>query len=428
MFEIVLFFLSCFPFLCATGFQPLPRYQVVQEVVPLVDHSWTLLQASPESSATTEEEDGISDAEALLACWSYLKRRKRIGNWTNAERRKAIKESIKESGRPSFFWGEDDSELLMDGDVEYEDDEGEEEYYDRNIDGENTDYMDGEKEVIENEDDFSTEWFGEFTSFPTEPTVTRARRSYSAKQVWKDPEFRKRWQESRWGNKLSKDDKHKRLVESRVKKLPREFWGSDELASMTKEDINMAIESYVNGRKKRSANVKKALQERKKALEFPSPDSEDDRVARNSLFAADHETLKEQQRLRSQKAKARYQTRLDNEQRKKGALEPKKPASKRTYLPSGSTPQDAVMRIESKLDAHEYPAVSDLKIIMVPQKLGKRRGLLKRILLDFFNLRGKCIPIDLTDESSDKEFITKAPIQQLGEFAIELLEKRAEEE
>ncbi|KAL3945511.1 MAG: hypothetical protein SGBAC_000410 [Bacillariaceae sp.] len=293
--------------------------------------------------------------------------------------------------------------------------------------------MDGENEVIieiEDADLNPDKWFGDFTSFPMEPTTTRMRRSNSAKKVWQDPEFRQRWQESRWGKKRSKDDKHQRKVQSRVRQLPREFWGSDELASMTKEEINMAIESYVSGRKKRSASTKKTLKERKKELEYSSSDSGDERVARNTLFAMDHETLKEQQRIRSQHAKARYQTRLDNEEKKKKKRmsKPKEQARKQTYLPSGSTPQDAILRIVAKLDDNEYPAVNDLTIIMVPQKLGKRRDLLKRILLELFDLRGKCIPSDLDDELSDNQFVMKAPIEHLGNFVIRLLQKRAEEE
>lgn len=421
MRDIVLFFFSCIPFLCAAGFQPLSR-PIVSHTVSKVEH-WTL-QASPK---TITEEEGFLDAEALLACWAFLKRRKRIGNWTNAERRKAAKESTK----PSFLLGEDDDyELLMDGDEEYEEDE--EEYDAVNFDNGGRTSMDGENEIIIETEDVDLnpdKWFGDFTSFPMEPTTTRMRRSNSAKKLWKDPEFRQRWQESRWGKKRSKKDKHQREVQSRVRQLPREFWGSDELASMTKEEINMAIESYVSGRKKRSASTKKTLKERKKECESSSSDSGDERVARNTLFAMDPETLKEQQRLRSERAKARYQTRLDNEQKKKKSKsKPKEPARKQTYLPSGSTPQDAILRILAKLDENEYPAVNDLTIIMVPQKLGKRRYLLKRILLELFELRGKCVPSDLDDELSDKLFVTKARIEHLGDFVIRLLQKRAEEE
>lgn len=372
------------------------------------------------------EEERVSDAEALLACWSYLKRHRRIGNWTNYERRKAIKESLKDSANPSFFWAEDDTALLMDGDEEY-DEEEEDDDDDFDIPLSELDILDVDLAEKENNGDAEMnpgKWFGEFTTFPSEPTTTRMRRSQSAKKLWMDPDFRKRWQESRWGKKRSENDKHKRLVESRVRQLPREFWGSDELASMTKEEINMAIETYVSGRNKKSASHKKALQKRK---EVPKPSS-DERIARNSLFAMDHETLKEQQRLRSERAKARYDTRLKNEGKKESQSD--KPSRKRTFFPHGSTPQDAILRIQAKLDEKKYPEVNDVRIIMGPQRLGKRKELLKNILLELFDLRGKCIPknLDDDDEASDKLFVTSAPIQQVGDFVIHLLETCAEED
>lgn len=416
MRQVVLFYCTFFPFLLATGFQHLPRLHVTPAVVERTP--WTLQSMA--------EEESVSDAEALLACWSYLKRRKRIGNWTNHERRKAIKEAIKESEEPSFFWeASDDNEVLMDGDEEYEEEEDEEDF---DVPLDDLAIIDLEEKMGEEDDLNPDKWFGDFTSLPAEPSTTRLRRSQSAKKLWKDPDFRQRWQESRWGDKQSAEERQKKLVKSRVRQLPREFWGSDELASMTKEEINMAIETYVSGRKKRSASTKKALRERKEAFKSSSSDYNDERVARNSLFAMDHETLKEQQRLRSERAKARYETRLKNQQKKKGKPKPEKQSRKRAYLPKGLTPQDAILRIEAKLDENEYPTVNDLKIIMAPQKLGKRRDLLKQILLELFDLRGKCVPSDLNDEASDQLFVTTAPVQQLGDFVVHLLETRAKKE
>ena len=175
MLQVLLFFYSfvCFPSRFATGFQNLKTLDVIATCRPVERTLWTI-QSTAEDSEFAEEES-VSDAEALLACWSYLKRRKRIGNWTNSERRKAIKESLKDSANPSFFWaGDDDSELLMDGDEEYDEEEDDDDD-DFDIPLSELDILDVDLAEKENNGDAEMnpgKWFGEFTSFPTEPTTT----------------------------------------------------------------------------------------------------------------------------------------------------------------------------------------------------------------------------------------------------------------
>eukprot|EP00980_Cylindrotheca_fusiformis_P009343 scaffold2047_cov129-Cylindrotheca_fusiformis.AAC.22 len=368
------------------------------------------LSPSPFKLAANDDTDIVSDAEALLACWSYLKRRKRIGNWTKYERRQAMKASAK----PHFFWEDEDEEVEI---VVDEDDDEDLDYCD------DEDWNPRRYSATSDEDNNpSTEtWFGEFTSFPSGPTVSRRRRSISAKRTWQDPEFRKRWQESRWGEKRSNTTKEEqRRVEKKIRSLPRELWGSPELAELTEEEVATAIDSYVRARTKRRTSRKKTLQERKPAVK--SEKETERRLPRDALFTRDQETLKEQQKLRSERAKKAYETRMKNKE--KASPSPRPPP--RPFIPARATPQDALVRIENDLNQGVVPTVDDILVIMKPMKLTKRKGLLKRILLETFGLRGKCVPTDFEELECEKVFVTSCSIQHLGDFVVHLLLKKQE--
>jgi hypothetical protein len=347
-------------------------------------------------AAASDDTSAVSDAEALHACWSYLKRRKTLGNWTKFERRNAMKALAK----PHYFWEDEDDEV----EIVTDDDDDDDPEYD-----------------VEAWSPGPEKWFGEFTSFPTEPTVTRSRRSRAAKKTWQDPEFRKRWQQSRWGGKRSKEEEEERLEENRVRSLPREFWGSPELAQMTEEEIATAIETYVSARNKRSASRKKTLQEMKPAMQSEKTEK---RLPRDALFTLDQETLKEKQRLRSERAKKAYQNRMRNKQE----APPPKRTHRRAFLPTGAIPQDALLRIEDDLDRGEFPLINDVFVIMKPLKLAKRKDLLKRILLELFDLRGKCVPVDLEECDCEKSFVTQCSIQHLGDYVVHLLQTQKSQE
>ena len=356
----------------------------------------------------------VSDAEALLACYSFLQRRKKMGNWTKYERRQLMKASSK----PHFFWEEQDEEIEMRDDYVDIDDE------------EDPDALDMEDSVSlssqdddnnNNDDDNRSPGFGEFTTFPIGPTTARIRRSQAAKKTWQDPEFKKRWYESRWGGRNSKDNEEK-ILESRVRALPADFWGSPELAAMTEEEIAIAIETYAKARETRSKSRIKTLRERKPPTEINIiEEQEQKRLPRDTLFTLDQETLKEKQRQRSERAKKAYEKRLQNKQEKKL---PKR-THRRAFIPTRATPQDAIFRIEDDLDRGVFPPVEDVRVIMKPGKLAKRRELLKRILLELFDLCGKCVPMDLENpEDSPKQFVTQCSIRNLGDFVIHLLEEQ----
>lgn len=354
----------------------------------------------------------VSDAEALLACYSFLKKRKRT-NWTQMERRQ-----LKKKAAPvHYFWEEPDEEEYL---AEY-DYTGEEGY------GDDENDFDDEFEKRPEKNDKDEIWYGEFTSFPMEASKTRLRRSKAAKKTWSDPEFRKRWHEKRWGRQETRTKNYKnltaeeRVLESKVRSLPSNFLGSPELVSMTEDEIDYAIRSYTHSKKQRVTSLKKTLEERNALLE--KPPKYDKPLPRDSLFQKNDKELQKAKRKRSEAAKIAWKTRLKNQKRKSKETPVRK--SQNPFLPTCATPQDALVRVEDDVQRGTFPSVDDLKLIMEPSKLARRKDLLRKILADLFDLRGKCVPLDSDDPDSEKEFATQAAISDLGKFVIHLLETRS---
>lgn len=387
-------------------------------------------QFSPLFVQKIPEESEVSDAEALLACYSYLRRRKRLGEWTQQERR----QRMKAAASPHFFWEEDlakiskvavrlnqDAEDASENDTDDDDDEIEESV-----------------KLRPTSTSSSAEiWSGAFTSFPEDPSPSRRRRSQAARRTWMDPEFREKWYQKRWGNKgldEGRESLEERALEKQVRALPSGFLGSEELSSMTEQEIKEAIQSYLKTQKKRVQSRKRTLERRKLVLDeqmrnvMTQTNSPKDTPAlpRDSLLMLDQCSLKEAQQRRSERAKALYQKRIQNRNEKEEGS--KKTSGKHSstvakYYPASATPRDSMIRIIQDLDAGVIPATLDVEIIMKPGKIAKRRDVLRRILLEHFDLKGKCVPVGVSDE--DLAFVTNVSIQDLGAFVISLLRQRS---
>ena len=209
-----------------------------------------------------ENEHLVSDAEALLACWSFLKRRKRLGDWKEYEERK----SQNLLSRNYFLADDEEGYSILEDDDDDDDDDDEEgkrethtkllnsndndlDFDDIN-DDDNADSITTVEDILlassihindklglgndgGDEDGVAQDlkaissfvsktggrvtigversgekedidlWHTEFTSFPTEPNPSRTRRVDAMKRRWEDPEYRKRWHEKRWGRKSS---------------------------------------------------------------------------------------------------------------------------------------------------------------------------------------------------------------------------------
>ena len=419
-------------------------------------------------STIDEEEvdiDSVSDAEALLAVRAYLQRKNRLGEWTQYKQRKQRREQAARdlqdsswgSDSTGFFW-EDPSELKyfnrkpvevnmtrvvnvedeFNLDAEDEDEEEDDEYEEnlwesmspRRIDH-RVEYYD--TEIEQEEEDQRLQGSEDYSVFDTGPSPSRIRRSQAAKLMWSDPEFKAKWYEKRWGttSKLTTREKQqKRQLKKRLSNFqPDRLLANEELTKLSEEEIGEAIRTYVVSKRRRSESTKQTLQKRKEALLQPNPDTP---LPRDLLLTQDPETMRELQRRRSEKAKKAYATRL--EKKDKGSKKTttvstdiRSLAVRKASVSTASTPRDALLRMQIDLEEGKLPHITDVELVLQPLKLGKRKDMLRRILSDHFDLRGKCVPVDPDlPETSDMIFVTQCSIAQLGEFVIQKLRERTD--
>jgi hypothetical protein len=402
--------------------------------------------------------DSVSDAEALLAVRAYLQRKNLLGEWTQSEQRKQRREQAARdlqgsswgSDSTGFFW-EDPSELKyfnrkpMDMnrtlfDLETDDDEEEEDDDDddyeeklweslspRRIDH-RVEYYD--TQVEQEEEDLRLQKSEDYSVFDTGPSPSRIRRSQAAKLMWSDPEFKAKWYAKRWGtpSKLTaKEKQQKRQLKKRLSNFqPDSLLANEELAKLTEEDIADAIRTYVVSKRRRSKSTKQTLQKRKEALLAPNPETP---LPRDFLLRQDPEAMREAQRRRSEKSKKAYASRL--EKKDKGSKttaagnDTRTLAVRKAAVSTAPTPRDALLRMQIDLEEGKIPQVTDVEIVLQPKKLGKRKDILRRILIDHFDLRGKCVPVDPDHpKTSAMMFVTQCSIDQLGEFVIHKLRTR----
>jgi hypothetical protein len=421
-----------------------------------------------DDSTIDEEEvdiDSVSDAEALLAVRAYLQRKNRLGEWTQYKQRKQRREQAARdlqdsswgSDSTGFFW-EDPNQLKYfnrkpvdvnvtlvvnvedefnldaeDDEEEEEDDEYEENLWEtlspRRIDH-RVEYYDTKIEQ-EEEEDLRLQGSEDYSVFDTGPSPSRIRRSQAAKLMWSDPEFKAKWYEKRWGtpSKLTaKEKQQKRQLKKRLSNFqPDSLLANEELTKLSEEEIGEAIRTYVVSKRRRSESTKQTLQKRKEALLEPNPDTP---LPRDLLLRQDPETMRELQRRRSERAKRAYATRL--EKKDKGSKKTttvstdiRSLAVRKASVSTASTPRDAVLRMQIDLEEGKLPHITDVELVLEPLKLGKRKDMLRRILSDHFDLRGKCVPVDPDlRETSDMMFVTQCSIEQLGEFVIRKLRER----
>jgi len=407
--------------------------------------TWRRLAPTPESldppshddtntttTSSTTTTPVVSDAEALLACYSFLKRRKRMGRWESQE----LRQRQQASAPPHFFWEDDLSKLVARRENELE----------------HHQQGDEEEEEIEYDEEWEEEtplrpprsssaaevWSGEFTSFPTGPSPSWTRWSQSSKKRWMDPDFREHWYQQRWGEHMAQKDEaflEEQELEQQIRALPSGFLGSPELSEMTDKEISQAIQSYLTTKQKRVASRQKTLQERKARLQKQMeevtsgvpPVREEEPLSRDSLFRQDEATLREAQRKRSERAKQLYQTRVENRKRRqtKASSKPFQEAP-RKFQPRRATPQDAMIRIQRHLENATLPSLEDVEIIVQVKRMAKRRDVFRQILADGFDLRGKCVPTNRCNDTDRQafEFVTQCSIDDLGTFVVTLMRQK----
>jgi len=452
-----------------------------------------------------EEEDDlfISDAEALLACFSHLKRRKLYGNWTEYEQRQAQKALSQNIFLPDdddivHYDSEDDDDDVDDDDDddydginEYESSHDNDDGYDdewsscstsvqdvilacssandiyesRSADDIDMDYVVTTDDFANIDTDTTTEtvrkgknypknknigddlWYKEFTSFPTKPSDSRIRRVEAIRKRWKDPIYRERWYRKRWGS-LSNHQQQKQQHTAResravvrAREIPSDFLSSDELGLMKEEEIANVIMTRLQSTRKRVATRKQTLQQRQEVLaaqmrkaqilpEYGDYNDKDKYDEEETLYPTKAQ-MEEVQRKNSERAKRLYATRLKNQEMKNQTAHSPRKNKSPFFPPKQLTPRDALLRIENSLDSGEKPSLQDVKLILLPRRMRNRKLILRRILQDEFNLRGKSVPpiyvsnggYDNDGDDYELDFDRQCSIERVGAFVISLLEK-----
>lgn len=402
------------------------------------------------SNINYEDEDprsNLTDEELLLACRSYLQKKNRLGEWAEFEKRKERRKRQQQLAQGSttggFFW-DDPTELkyyrspTLDNNKNDDNDSNDDEPKTNDEEDEDKELQTSESSsknsmssarleqvAFEFQDDSDTsqleQWSREFSSFPTEPSETRMKRHNAAIKRWEDPEWRDKWYESRWGSRKKgksgkKESMSNRQTQASTAAVSYDFLNSEEFIGLSEEEVSEAIAIYTKANEKRAASRKKSLQERKAKLQ--GFDDNQPRVSLDALsWDRDPEALKEAKRRRSERARLTYQKRLEN--KAAAAADAEETTSKRGSrpCPRGFTPRDAMIRIEADLDKGKVPQLSDLGLIVAPTRLPKRKDLLRRILLECFGLRGKCVPSKKGNEEK-LQFVTACSVEDLMSFVV----------
>ncbi len=434
-----------------------------------------------------DDEYYVTDEQALLACRAYLQRKNRLG-WTQAKRRKSLAQnSLALHPLPSspledatsgsknlnagYFWedpgeliylknsrprqlvqknkllGKENETVIGGGEIlfEFSDEEDEEEEEEEEA-GEEMDDI----QLLKNVDDG-----GIFTSFPAFPPTTHVRQSQSRKELFQDPKWKAQWYKKRWGSKKSMEkrqrDREQKRIQTLIKQIPSEILRSPELAALTNEEIEDAIDTYMLANTKRKEAHLKRTKQRKENLPSTTGEVLSNRNTELSLtFTPSNNELKEIQKKRSEKAAKAYKTRLKNKKMKqmdrdtklKKQITHKSRALREITVEGELSPRQAMERIEETIRDNNLPLIQDIDTLLKPKRLSGRKELLKIVLKDCFNLMGKCVPdvsrVDSSEndfyasatntdvDSTQKKFVTQCTVYELGSYIKYLLRAHGE--
>jgi hypothetical protein len=438
-----------------------------------------IVLTAAERKKTTDTEafdwDAISDAEALLACQSYLQRHNRLGQWQSPKRRHHQRDTqaslinVTALGVHGFFWSDPDEltylptsnsqssarqysgkrrskqvlNEIMDEDVNEPDE------YDDDDDVETMESIERSNDALpvhtflemiprnEPDDVLAQSTIEDFSVFDLTAPASYTRRSEAAQRTWSDPEWQKFWYERRWGSKLPRNDPYKakrHSLEKRIRAIhAEEFLTHPALLEMSEMEIADAIRTYTIANRKRGATHKanhNSTTTHPLLLVTPKKDDvgvgplvEETRLTNNTLFDHYQSQAKERQRARSERAKQAYKTRLTNnkdiesngKRKKKPTTKTATSTSKHIYQFDRNTPEGALERIVHSLENGQVPSKRLVELVCRPQRLAHRKQVLRRILSECFDLRGKCVP---DSQQSALLFVTNCSIEQLKQFIV----------
>jgi hypothetical protein len=455
----------------------------------------------------------VSEAEALLACRAYLIKRRRLqgsasGGWDDwDERRKMSRDQQDwdndgERGGPvgGFFW-EDLSQLkyyrgppdkishkegqpsrstggenhLDSSDYEVDDENilnasadaeaGARQWNPRAIS------LDGTGQARQGDDGFTksiTSEEGGSLWYDPEPTQEHVRRSQAAHRKFDDPDWKQKWWKQRWGRRKAAEGRptqqqsasssRRRRAQERLRQQVPELSQSSAveaflapLASLTADEMQVAIRQYRASNARRSSSRQAWVQERTQARDnrrqFSAMEANatathattTSKLDRNTLLQTNTTELALQQQVRSDIARRTYQTRVERQQqqlqqstpshrdsihrksRKRSSPSPDEPLDQ---TDDTTSPTHALQLVQAALDKGELPQLKWVEHIVEPTRLAQRRYVLIRLLTERFDIRGK-MALLAEDDPDEMPYLTERSVGELGQACLRLLRECA---
>jgi len=446
------------------------RYHVKSEIHKLKlsdadvgEQNLTTTQLSPNSVG--HNISNIDETEVLLACRAYLRRKHKI-EWTaKKQREEAAASPLNNEG---YFWYDPNELMYLREDPDP-----------YNLNYNETDVVFGSngrrerkagpefvRQIFEDEDFLNPEPFiqedrpvafstNPFSTAPLHPSEEHVRRSTVKESLWTNQTWKDMWYKRRWGGKvLTEEKKRRKRRDKLLDGIPSVVLDSKMFDQMSQNEVMEAIITYKNANERRLESRKRKKLERRKhreetrewkrSVKEQALQSLDAKNARAKAFRKDTQSssnplsftpsaeIMEQLRAkRSEQSKRAFQKRLmnSNSTQTSEMIKLRRHYKKDDDDNYDISPVQAILRIDMALDHKKLPSSSDVEIMLRPGRLGRRRAVLKRILNDCFDLRGKCVPPsgDIGNERGFL-FVTKASIDELGSFVLAKMSERVSKE
>lgn len=416
----------------------------------------------------------INEAQMLLACRAYLMRKHKL-EWKQKKRRaEAAASPLNNEG---YFWPDPNDLLYLREDPDphnliYNETYGEYYGYKRNgvrfLASQDTTYSGKnyfEDESVQPEFERASESTSPFSANPLYPSDEHVKRSKSKQKLWNNETWKEEWYERRWAGRVATKEQQIREKQDKVlREIPNDVIESHSFDDMSEDEVVEAIITFLNANQRKSESRKgnkfKRQIERESfrkwregvkeeannqmtgqnitkrgndIVQKVTPPSEDETLS----FSPSVETMamKRLKVKRSEKSRKAYQARLasDTSSPKKKKITKLRATYNRgdeieeymmridSYDRDGEiSPMQAILRINNALDDNELPSPTDVETILKPRRLG-RRDILRRILRERFDLRGKCVPSLTGDEHL---FVTTCTIHELGAFVLAKLREK----
>jgi len=449
------------------------RYQVKSKI-----HQLKLSDAEvSEQNLTTTQlshnlEQNISnmdEAEVLLACRAYLRRKHKI-EWT-AKKKRAEAAASPLNNEGYFYHDPNELMYLREDPDPY------------NLNYNETDIVFGSngrrerkagpefvRQIFEDEDFLNTEPFipedrpvafstNPFSAAPLHPSEEHVRRSTVKESLWNNQTWKELWYKRRWEGKVQTEEKKRRKRRDKLlDSIPSDVLDSKTFDELSQNEVMEAIITYMNANERRLESRKRKKLERRKhreetrewkrSVKERALQSRDAKISRAQAFREEtepssnplsftpsEEIMKQLRAKRSEQSKRAFQTRLMNcnssQTSSSNEMTKLRRRIKKDFDDDSDdiSPVQAILRIDMALDHKKLPSPSDIEIMLKPGRLGRRREVLKRILNDCFDLRGKCVPPsdDISNEGS-LLFVTKCTIDQLGSFVLAKMREKVSNE